>query len=367
MLAAVLHQTSEPLSIEDVELAPPGPGEVLIKVEAAGICHTDQHYMTGDLTCLRPVVVGHEGAGRIESVGKGVTSFHSGQRVCMTWRPRCGECRFCVTGQPAMCERAVIQSSRGGLLDGTSRLHRGSETIHHLLGVSCFAQYAVVSERAAVAVPDDIPAEIAAIAGCAVITGVGAVLNVVGACAGRSVAVFGAGGVGLSAVMGAKLSGAGRIIVVDVVPERLEMARTLGATDVINAGQADPGPGLSSLVPGGLDFAIEAVGRPDTLAAAFACLRPRGTMVAVGLGRHDAVIPVPLNQLVQREKRVVGSLYGSSNPVVDLPRLFDLYRTGLLPLDLLLGRRYRLDEVNQAYTDLAVGAVGRGVLLPWSA
>ena len=367
MLAAVLHRTDEPLTVEDVHLDPPGPGEVLIKVEAAGVCHTDQHYMSGDLTCLLPAVIGHEGAGRIESVGSGVTRFQPGQRVCMTWRPRCGECRFCVTGQPAMCERAVIQSRFGGLLDGTSRLHRGPEPLHHLLGVSCFAQYAVVSERAVVAVPDDIPAEIAAITGCAVITGVGAVLNAVGACAGRSIAIFGAGGVGLSAVMGARLSGANPIIVIDVVPDRLATAKALGATAVINARASDPAQELASLVPEGLDFAIEAVGRPDTLAAAFACLRPRGTMVAVGLGHHDAVIPVPLNQLVQREKRVVGSLYGSSNPVVDLPRLFDLYRTGRLPLDLLLGRRYRLDEVNQAYQDLATGAVGRGVLLPWSA
>jgi Zn-dependent alcohol dehydrogenase len=365
MLAAVLHRTGEPLAVQEVELDAPGAGEVLIRVEAAGICHTDAHYMSGDLTCLLPAVVGHEGAGRIEALGPGVTRFEIGQRVCMTWRPRCGECRFCVTGRPVMCERAVVQSRFGGLLDGTSRLHAGSSPVHHLLGVSCFAQHAVVSERAVVAVPDDIPAEIAAIAGCAVITGVGAVLNVVGACAGRSIAIFGAGGVGLSAVMGAHLSGAGQIIVVDVVAERLAMARTLGATAVIDASDTDPVEALASLVPGGLDFAIEAVGRPDTLAAAFACLQPRGTMVAVGLGRHDAVIPIPLNQLVQREKRVVGSLYGSSNPVVDLPRLFDLYRSGRLPLDALLGRRYRLDEVNQAYADLASGVVGRGVLLPW--
>ena len=365
MLAAVLHQINEPLSIDNVRLDPPGPGEVLIKVEAAGICHTDQHYMSGDLSCLLPAVVGHEGAGRIEAVGSEVTRFSPGQRVCMTWRPRCGECRYCVTGQPAMCERAVVQSTRGGLLDGTSRLHGRSTTIHHLLGVSCFAQYAVVSERAVVAVPEDIPAEIAAIAGCAVITGVGAVLTVIGACAGRSIAIFGAGGVGLSAVMGAKLSGAGHIIVIDVVPDRLEMARTLGATAVINAAEVDPGTELASLVPGGLDFAIEAVGRADTLVAAFVCLRPRGTVVAVGLGRQDAVVTIPLNQLVQREKRVLGSLYGSSNPTVDLPRLFDLYRAGQLPLEMLLGRRYRLDQVNQAYADLATGSVGRGVLLPW--
>ena len=366
MLAAVLRAPGQPLTVETVELAPPGAGEVLVRVEAAGICHTDQHYMAGDMTCLLPAVMGHEGAGIIESVGPGVSRFAPGQRVCMMWRPRCGECRYCVTGFPAMCERAVVQSTYGGLLDGTSRLRLGGGPLHHLLGASCFAQYAVVSERAVVAVPDDVPPEIAAIAGCAVITGVGAVLNAVGACAGRSLAVFGAGGVGLSAVLGAQLAGANPIVVVDVVPERLQMALDLGATHVVDASAADPVEQLAEIVPGGLDFAIEAIGRPESIAQAFTALRPRGTVVVVGLGRIDTTVSLPLNQWVQREKRVIGSLYGSANPVVDLPRLFDLYRSGRLRLDALIGTRYPLAAVNEAYADLASGVVGRGVLLPWN-
>ena len=368
--AAVLRAPGAPLEVRKVLLDPPGPAEILVRVDAAGVCHTDQHYMSGDLVCPLPVVVGHEGAGTVETVGAGVTRFRPGQRVCLLWRPRCGDCRYCLAGAPTMCERARDQAASGGLLDGTSRLHlpNGSADggdLRHLLGVSCFAEHAVVSERAVVAVPDDVPPEVAAVAGCAVITGVGAVLNAVGECAGRSLVVFGAGGVGLSAVMGAALAGAHPIIAVDVVPERLAAAERLGATHLLQADAVDVGEELELLVPGGVDVAIEAVGRPETGVLAFECLRPRGLLVAVGLSSRDAVVPVPLNQLVQREKRIVGSLYGSANPPLDLPRLFDLYRAGRLPLESLLGRRYRLDEVETAYADLRAGAVGRGVVLPW--
>lgn len=369
--AAVLRTPGEPLAIEEVSLAAPGPGEVLVRIEAAGVCHTDQHYMAGDLPSLLPAVVGHEGAGRVEAVGTGVTRVEPGNRVCLLWRPRCGECRYCVTGAPAMCERAAVQSTFGGLLDGTSRLRLADGgPLHHLMGASCFAQYAVVSERAVVTVPDGVPPQIAAITACAVITGVGAVLNAIGACAGRSLVIFGAGGVGLSAVMGARLAGANPVVVVDVVADRLREARRLGATetvDVSDAADPDVLAELKKLVPGGFDHAVEAVGRPESLALAFEALRPRGTLVPVGLNRPDTRLSVPLNQVVQREKRIVGSLYGSANPVVDLPRLFELYRAGRLPLDALLGTSYPLRRINDAYADLARGAVGRGVVLPWAA
>ena len=366
-LAAVLRAPGQPVDVCEVLLDPPGPTEILVRVDAAGVCHTDQHYMSGDLTCPLPVVVGHEGAGTVEAVGEGVTRFLPGQRVCLMWRPRCGECRYCLAGAPTMCERARGQAATGGLLDGASRLHfpDGSD-LRHLLGVSCFARHAVVSERAAVAVPDEVPAEVAAVAGCAVITGVGAVLNAVGACAGSSLVVFGAGGVGLCAVMGARLAGAHPIVAVDVVPERLAAAQALGATHVLRADTDDVRAELEDIVPGGVDVAIEAIGRPQSALLAFECLRPQGLLVAVGLSHHDSAVQVPLNQLVQREKRIVGSLYGSANPLLDLPRLFDLYLFGRLPLERLLGRRYRLDEINAAYADLRGGAVGRGVILPWS-
>ncbi|MEO3808309.1 zinc-binding dehydrogenase [Sphaerisporangium sp. B11E5] len=223
----------------------------------------------------------------------------------------------------------------------------------------------MVSERAVVPVPEGVPAEIAAIAGCAVITGVGTVLNAIERCAGEAVVIFGAGGVGLSTVLGAVLAGAGPIVVVDVVAERLEMARSLGATHTVDASREDVAAAVQEIRPGGAEWAVEAIGRPATLETAFEVLRPGGTVVAVGLGKVGQTFQVPLNLLVQREKRVVGSLYGSANPLVDLPRLFGLYLAGRLPLDRLIGRRYPLGRVNEAFADLTGGAVGRGVVLPW--
>ncbi|WP_329087787.1 MULTISPECIES: Zn-dependent alcohol dehydrogenase [unclassified Streptosporangium] len=365
MRAALLERFGTPLVISDLGLDEPHPEEVLVRVEAAGVCHSDQHYLTGDLRCPLPVVPGHEGAGVVEAVGPGVTRFSPGDRVGLMWRPRCGQCRYCLVGRPALCEAAGIQASSGGLLDGTTRLRSGGERVHHLLGVSCFAEYCVVSERALVPVPAGVPPEIAAIAGCAVVTGVGAVLNVVGRCAGDGIVIFGAGGVGLSSVLGAVLEGANPIVVVDVVPERLAMAVKLGATHTVDASGEDVAEALRAIRPGGMEWAIEAIGRPATLETAIDVLRPGGTLVAVGLGPVGTTFDVPLNVLVQREKRVVGSLYGSANPLIDLPRLFDLYLAGRLPLDALIGRRYPLDHINEAFADLTSGSVGRGIILPW--
>jgi Zn-dependent alcohol dehydrogenase len=355
--AAVLHRPGEPLRIEQLDLDEPRAGEVRVRVAAAGVCHSDLHYMTGDLQCRLPIVVGHEGSGEVEAVGDGVESVAPGDTVTMLWRPRCGRCRYCVIGQPVMCELGQVQAQTNGLPDdGTVRLHAAGRDVHHLMGVSSFAERAVVSEKSVVRVPEGVPPRIAAIAGCAVITGVGAVLNVVGECAGRSLLIMGAGGVGLSAVMGARLAGADPIVVADLDDARLEKARQLGATHVVNTREHE--------LPQDLDWAIEAVGRAETLQQCIACLRPGGTVVAVGLGRVGATFEVPINELVQRQKRVLGSLYGSANPLVDLPRLFALYRSGRLPLDELLGSEYPLEDVNEAYAALTGGAVGRAVLVP---
>jgi S-(hydroxymethyl)glutathione dehydrogenase/alcohol dehydrogenase len=367
MTAAVCGAAGAGLVVEDLVLADPGPTEVLVRVDAAGICHSDYHYLTGDLACPLPVVPGHEGAGVVEAVGGQVTQVRPGDPVCLMWRPRCGQCRFCLTGRPALCQAGAVHAASGGLLDGTSRLRRpDGQQVHHLLGVSCFAQYAVVSERAVVPIPADVPPEVAAITGCAVITGVGAVLNVIGGCAGQSVAVFGAGGVGLSVVMGAAMSGAYPIIAVDVMPERLDAARRLGATSVIDAGTGDVADAIAEIQPGGVHWAVEAIGRPDTLGQAFDAVRPGGTLVAVGLAARGQNFQVPVNALVQREKRIVGSLYGSSNPLLDVPRLLDLYRAGRLPIDALIGNRYPLESINDAFADLVGGGVGRGIVLPGS-
>ncbi len=364
MRAAVLRRPGEPLTIEDVDLAEPGPGEVQVRVEAAGVCHSDLHYMTGDLPSRLPIVLGHEGTGVVERVGPGVTRFAPGDHVVMMWRPRCGHCEFCASGRPAQCTSARIQVQSGGLLDGTSRLAAGGERVSHFLGVSCFAEQCVVAQESVIRIPEGTPPEIASVVGCAVITGVGAVLNVMGAAAGQSCLVVGAGGVGLSAVMGAALAGAYPIVVCDVGREKLELAAALGATHTVNAAEGPVQAAVEDISPGGVAWAFEAVGKPETVRTAMACLRPGGTTVAIGLGAASTLVEVPLNDLVQREKRLVGSLYGSANTVTQIPRLLELYAAGRLPLDKLLGASYSLDRINDAYTALADGAPGRSVILP---
>jgi S-(hydroxymethyl)glutathione dehydrogenase/alcohol dehydrogenase len=365
MRAAVLHEAGTPLRIEQLALDEPRAGELRVRVQAAGVCHSDYHYMTGDLRCPLPVVPGHEGAGVVEAVGAEVEGFRPGDEVAMLWRPRCGRCRYCIAGQPVLCELGRVQAATGGLPDdGTTRLRLGDREVHHLMGVSCFAEAVVVSAKSVVALPPGVPPRVAAIAGCAVITGVGAVLNVVGECAGRPLLIVGAGGVGLSAVMGATLVGADPVVVVDVDPARLAAARELGATHTVHAGEGAVVEAVLDAADGGVDWAIEAVGRAETLRQAVDCLAPGGTVVAVGLGRVGATFELPINELVQRQKRVVGSLYGSSNPLLDLPRLLRLYLAGRLPLDSLVGRDYPLESVNDAYADLLGGATGRGIVLP---
>ncbi len=369
MKAAVLREVGAPLQLEDVELDEPQTGEISVRIEAAGVCHSDLHYMTGDLQAKLPLVVGHEGAGIVEAVGPGGSGRVSvGERVALLWRPRCGECEACVGGNPVLCRFGRVLATSNGLMDGTSRLRgQGEERIHHLMGVSCFAERVVVSETSAMVVPEGVPPEIAAISACAVITGVGAVLNAVERPGGRPLAVFGTGGVGLAAVMGAALSGAHPVIAIDIDPAKLELARRVGATHVVDARSGDVVDQVLEISDGGVPWMIDAVGRPETMQQAFGCLRPAGTLVAVGLSHAGATVSLPVNELVQRQKRVVGSLYGSSNPRIDLPRIFALYLAGRLPLDELIGTRRPLAEVNEAYAELRTGGVGRSILLPGQA
>jgi Zn-dependent alcohol dehydrogenase len=363
--AAVLREFGAPLQIEEIDLEAPRHGEILVEIEAAGVCHSDLHYLQGDLQCPLPVVPGHEGAGRVLQLGEGVgEGIAVGDRVALLWRPNCGRCKNCVAGKPIMCEFGPVQARSGGLLDGTTRMSSDGEPVHHLLGVSCFSERVVVPERSVVRVPDDIPAEVAAIAGCAVITGFGAVRNVIGACLGDAVVILGAGGVGLAAVMAAKLAGANPLIVIDVDEAKLQLAAELGATVTIDGRDGDVVDQVLAHVPDGVHWAVEAIGRPETLNSAVRMLRPGGTAVAVGLGKVGQGFDVPINELVQRQKRVVGSLYGSSIPQLDLPVIFELYRDGLLPLDRLIGERYPLDRIGDAFAALKGGAVGRAIVHP---
>jgi Zn-dependent alcohol dehydrogenase len=367
MKAAVLREAGQRMTIEDVDLDAPRAGEVEVRVQAAGVCHSDLHYMTGDLPTRLPIVLGHEGAGVVERVGPGVTRVAPGDQVVLMWRPRCGHCAFCSSGRPALCTSAKRQVSTGGLLDGTSRLSVDGETVHHFLGVSCFAERAVLAQESVIRIPDGTPPTVAALIGCAVVTGVGAVLNVLGAGAGRSVLVMGAGGVGLSAVIGADLVGAYPIIAADVAPEKLALARRLGATHTVTVGDAPVDEAVREICPDGVDWAFDAVGKAQTVRTAMAALRTGGTTVAIGLGAAGATVEIPLNDLVQREKRLIGSLYGSANTLTQVPRLLELYAAGRLDLDPLLGTSYPLGRINDAYDALVAGAVGRAVILPGAA
>jgi Zn-dependent alcohol dehydrogenase len=364
MKAAVLHAVGEPMRLEEMRLAEPRAGEVLVRVQAVGVCHSDLHYMTGDLTCRLPVVLGHEGTGIVEQTGAEVGGLEPGDAVILMWRPRCGRCEFCLAGRPALCAAIKVPVATGGLLDGTSRLSLADgRPVHHFLGVSCFAEYCVVAQESVVKIPPNTPPRIAALAGCAVVTGVGAALNVMGAGAGAGVLIIGAGGVGLSVLLGAALAGAYPTIVADVSDNRLDLAKSLGASHTVNTAGRDLALAVREIRPGGVQWAFEAVGKPETLLAGVRSLRPTGTLVAIGLSRAGQTVPIPINELVQKDIRVVGSLYGSSNTVLQIPQLLELHQAGRLPLDRLLGSEYRLEDINEAYARLPAESVGRGLIL----
>jgi S-(hydroxymethyl)glutathione dehydrogenase / alcohol dehydrogenase len=365
MKAAVLYEVKRPLQVEDVDLAAPHHGEVLVRIGAAGVCHSDYHFMNGDLPIGLPCVLGHEGAGVVEEVGEGVTTVKPGDHVVLLFRPNCGHCEFCSQGRPALCWMAGQLRNTGRMLDGTSRFSRGGAELKHFLGVSCFAERTVVPEQGVVPIPRDIPLEVAALVGCAVMTGVGAVMNTARVNPGAAVLVIGAGGVGLNCVMGAALVGAQPIIVADLVDSKLETAMDFGATHAVNARTHDLVEGVRELTGGeGVDFSFEAIGNPKAMTQAFQSLRRGGMAIAVGIAPMGSEMTVNAGELVYLEKTLKGSYYGSTRPQADMPRLLHLYKAGKLPIDRLISRRYPLDRVNEAYDALLAGEVARSVLIP---
>jgi Zn-dependent alcohol dehydrogenase len=364
MRAAVLYEPGQPLQVEDVELDPPRAGEVCVRVAAAGVCHSDYHVMRSGLPANMPVVLGHEGAGVVEEVGPGVTSVAPGDPVVLLWRASCGRCDYCSRGRPALCQWGQGIRATGRMADGTARLHAGGRDLRTFLGVSCFAERTVCLQESVLRIPADVPMAIAALAGCAVMTGVGAVVNTARVEPGSTVLVIGAGGVGLCAVMGAVLAGAGRIVVADLNADKLELATSLGATDVVDASGDDVPGAVRELTGGGVDYAFEVIGLPETVNQAVAALRAGGTAVAIGVAPTGATAAVPLGDLVTQEKTLKGSIYGSTRPQADFPRLFELYRRGRLPLDRLLTREWPLDQINEAYDAMLAGTVARSVILP---
>jgi Zn-dependent alcohol dehydrogenase len=362
--AAVLPEVGGRLEIAELELAAPHAGEALVRLYASGVCHSDLNAIDGTSTTPCPAVLGHEGAGIVAEVGPGVTRVRPGQHVALSWAPACGSCEECLRDLTHLCSEAWPAMGTGGLMDSTSRLSRDGEPVYHYSFLSTFADHAVVPERSLVPIADDVPFDVAGLVGCAVTTGVGAVWFSAKVRPGDRVAVIGCGGVGLSAIMGAAAIGAAPIVAVDVSQDKLDAALSFGATVAVLADR-DPevtADRVREASGGGVDFAIEATGRPDAMRSAVLSTRIRGTAVLIGIPRPDAVVELPALSIPRMERRVMGSLYGSARPERDFGVILDQYRRGRLPLDRLISHRLPLEEIEQAFELLTSGTALRTVL-----
>jgi NDMA-dependent alcohol dehydrogenase len=365
MRAAVLRGVNEPFSVEDVELAQPGPGEVEVRLEASGVCHSDWNVVTGATSNPLPAVLGHEGAGVVEAVGPGVEKLAEGDHVILSWLPACGRCFYCSRGRQVLCDVAMADMFRGTLPGGFLRLSQNGDPLYHYSYLSAFAERCIVPEGCCVCIREDAPLEVAALVGCAVMTGYGAVVKRARVEPGSAVVVFGAGGVGLSAVMGARLAGAGTIIAVDPVPFRRQTALELGATHAFDPKADELVEALRELTSGrGADAAVDSAGVPGVLAEAYRIVRRGGTVIAVGLPPERATVELPASDIARDEKIVTGSFYGSCSPQVDMPVVLNLYMDGRLPLDRLVSRTYPLDGINDAFAAMNAGEVARAVIRP---
>jgi alcohol dehydrogenase len=364
MGAPAPYAGSRPLEILEVDLAPPGPGEVLLRVRAAGLCHSDLSVIDGNRPRPLPMVLGHEGAGVVEEIGAGVTDLSVGDHVVTTFVPSCGHCSPCQDARPALCEPGFTANTAGTLLGGARRLARGGAPLNHHLGVSVFAEYTTVRRESLVRVDRSLGFEEAAVFGCAVITGTGAVVNTADLPPGRSVAVIGLGGVGLAALMGARLREARRIIAIDLSDAKLAIAQGLGATDVFNAGDERCAEAVRDATQGGVEFAFEMAGSAKAFELAYRITRRGGTTVTAGLSHPQALFSVPHVGIVAEERSIKGSYLGSCVPARDIPRYIEWYQSGRLPVDRLLSGTLALEDINLGFDRLARGEVLRQTVLP---
>src|SRR5712691_6450299 len=364
MLAAVCYQLEQPLSVEEVTLDAPKRNEALVRMAASGVCHSDLSVITGIMPAKLPCVLGHEGAGTVEQLGDGVEHLEVGDRVLLSWVTPCGVCFYCGIGKPQLCDVGAKINATHRQPDGTTRMHRNGVDLQTFSGLGALAEAVVAPARACVKLPDDAPLDKAALIGCSVMTGVGAVFNTAQVQPGSRVAVFGAGGVGLNVIQGAAIAGAERIVAVDAQPAKLELARKFGATDMVDATKADPVEAIRALTAGrGADFAFEAIGNKRTVEQAYEATRKAGTCVVIGLGSIKESVSLNLFVLPLLEKRLLGCWYGSADVHRDIPRLLSLYRAGKLKLDALVTRTYALAQINEAFADMTSGANARGVLV----
>ncbi len=369
--AAVLHEVgkpapyaeSRPLAIEELELEKPGEGEVLVRIAAAGLCHSDLSVIDGNRPRPTPMALGHEAAGVVEETGPGVSDLKPGDHVVMVFVPSCGHCLPCMGGRPALCEPGAAANAAGALISGARRLRLNGQEVHHHMGVSAFAEYTVASRHSLIKIDPDLPLDIAALFGCAVLTGVGAVVNTAGVWPGASVAIVGLGGVGLNALLGASLAGAARIVALDLNNGKLDLARQLGASDTFNAGEPDCIERVREATGGGVDFAFEMAGSVKAMDLAYRITKRGGTTVSAGLSHREHKFELQHVNLVAEERTIKGSYIGSCVPLRDVPRFVALYRDGKLPVDRLMSGRVGLDDLNAAFDRLAAGESVRQVLV----
>jgi S-(hydroxymethyl)glutathione dehydrogenase/alcohol dehydrogenase len=357
MKAAVFHGPHQPLTIEEVEIDKPMAREVLVRTAASGVCHSDLHFVDGLYPLPAPAILGHEAAGIVEAVGEQVTAFRPGDHVICCLSVFCGECEYCLTGRTHLCSTRPTRARTD-----PPKLTWQGQPVTQFANLSSYAEKMLVHEHALVKIPDDMPLDRAALIGCGVTTGVGAVLNTARIEPGSTVAVFGCGGVGLSAIQGARIGGARMIIAVDTVESKLATARELGATHVVDASSRDPVEAIRELTGGGVDYSFEAIGLKKTGEQCFECIRPGGTATIIGM--------IPVGQKLElegsvflREKKIQGSSMGSNRFRVDMPRYIEFYRQGRLKLDEMITRRGRLEDVNEAFRAMKAGEVARSVLM----
>src|SRR5437868_2856838 len=363
--AAILTGLEQPLEIHDVELESPKAGEFKVRMGASGVCHSDLSVQNGTFMGMPPIVLGHEGAGGIEEVGKGVIKLKLGDHVVISWVPQCGDCYFCQHGQGQLCKAADASLASGGLLDGTPRFKWNGQPLFQMAASGTFSEFSIIPAIGAVKIPDDVDMKVAALIGCGVLTGVGAALNTADIKKGDTVAVVGCGGVGLNVIQGARIAGAENIIAVDMNETKLQLAKEFGATATVNASQGNPVSQVMSMTEErGADVAFEVIGLGPTIDQAITMTRRGGQTVLVGVPRMDVMVTVPaFLGLILQEKTIKGCWYGSSNVQRDVPKLVDLYKKGELKLDELISREITLDDVNEAFEAMKTGEVARSVIV----
>lgn len=356
------YAKTQPIHIESLELDPPGREEVLIQIKAASLCHSDLSVIDGSRPRPLPMALGHEASGVVKEVGEGVTDLKPGDHIVCVFIPSCGHCVPCQEGRPALCEPGARANEAGTLMNGDIRLHTSEESVNHHIGVSAFSDYAVVSRHSLIKVDQDIPFEHVALFGCAVITGVGAVVNTANITLGSTVAVVGLGGVGLSALLGAVSAGASKIIAVDLDEAKLTQAMKLGATDAFNSSDSDVAEAIRQATGGGLDYVFETAGAVPAMEVAYGITKRGGTTVTTGLPHPDHYFSFPYVSLTAEERTLKGSYVGSCVPSRDIPRFINLFKQGRLPVDKLHSDTIALDDINEGFDKLAEGKTSRIVI-----